>query len=130
MIGLDTTAIIDIFNGEKNVIKKIGELREPLVSTIINYQEIFFGIDFLDHTLAEEKTYYDSFFDNVEVFGLTMNAAKEASNILWSLRKKGHDIGEFDSMIAGILLSSGVNKIMTKNVKHFESIDRLKVISY
>lgn len=39
-------------------------------------------------------------------------------------------IGRFDSMIAGILLANGVDKIITKNVKHFEKIKGLRVISY
>ena len=130
MIGLDTTAIIDIFNGEENIIKKINELREPLVSTIINYQEIFFGVDLGDHTLIEEENYYDYFFESIEVFGLTMDAAKRASKVLRSLRKVGYDIGEFDSMIAGVLLTNGINKIITRNVKHFSKVKGLKVLSY
>jgi|SRR3989338_6133597 len=130
MIGLDTTAIIDLFNGDERLIKKINELKENIVSTMVNYQEIFFGIDFSNENLADEEIYYDSFFDNIEVFELSSESAKEASKILWILRKGGDNIGNFDSMIAGIYITNGVNKIITRNTKHFSKIKNLKVISY
>lgn len=37
---------------------------------------------------------------------------------------------EFDCTIAGVYLSNNINKIITKNVKRFENILGLKVISY
>jgi predicted nucleic acid-binding protein len=130
MIGLDTTAVIDLFNGVEELIKKINVMNEPIVSTIVNYQEVFFGIDLDGYVFGEEENYYDNFFNNIEVFGLTKNASKEASKILWSLRKSGRTIDEFDSMIAGILLANGVGKIITRNKKHFEKIKGLKVLGY
>jgi predicted nucleic acid-binding protein len=130
MIGLDTTAIIDLFNGEAGIIEKISDVKESLVSTIINYQEVFFGIDLEGHRFIEEEDYFDNFFNNVEVLELTKIAAKRASNISWKLKSSGKEIDDFDCMIAGILLSNGVDKIITRNVKHFNGIQGLKVIAY
>jgi len=130
MIGLDTTAIIDIFKGKEELIKRIKELKEPVVSTMINYQEIFFGIDLEGYRFTEEESYYDNFFNNIEVFGLTKDSAKKASNLSWKLKDSGMENEDFDCMIAGIFLSNGVDKIITKNVRHFDGVKGLKVLGY
>ena len=55
MIALDTTAIIDIFKGDKELHSLLKKVNEPLVSTLINYQEIVFGIDDKDSRYSGEQ---------------------------------------------------------------------------
>ena len=130
MIGLDTNAIIDLFNGDEELISLLNGIREDLCVSLINYQEIVFGLDPENESHMEELFYYDSLFDSYIVFSLDRGSSKKTNKIFWSLRKKGSAIGKFDCMIAGILLENGVNKIITKNVKHFSKIPGMKVISY
>jgi predicted nucleic acid-binding protein len=62
MIGLDTTAIIDIFKGDKRLRKFLENNTEPLSSTIMNYMELFFGLNPKDSKPAKESEYYRTFF--------------------------------------------------------------------
>ena len=130
MIGIDTSAIIDLFKEEKSLLNLLKNINDKLASTIINYQEIVFGLNPIDFKHKTEKEHYESFFNDINLMLLTKLSADKSSEILWELRRKGKTIDEFDCMIAGILLSNGVNKIITRNVKHFENIRGLKVIPY
>ncbi len=42
----------------------------------------------------------------------------------------GNLIDSNDILIAGIMLSNGIIKIITRNVNHFEKIESLEIINY
>ena len=130
MIGLDTCAIIDLFRKDLKIIELIESLDEELCSTIINYQEIMFGMDLKDSKYHEEEKFYDDFFAQIFLYLLDTASSKESSKIFWDLKRGGNLIEEMDCSIAGILLANGVKKIITRNAKHFEKIPGLEVISY
>ncbi|MBI2044214.1 type II toxin-antitoxin system VapC family toxin [Candidatus Pacearchaeota archaeon] len=130
MIGFDTTAIIDFFKKDDGLKRVLGGLEDDFATTIINCQETYFGIHQGDPKYDLESEFYEKFFDDIILLGLDKNSVKESSKILWELSRSGKIMGKFDCMIAGILLSNGVNKIITKNVKDFKNIKGLKVISY
>ena len=129
MIALDTTAIIDFFKGDKGLHSLLKSIDEPLVSTLINYQEIVFGIDSKVPRYFGEQAYYDRMFDDLLIFPFTRRSAKKASDILWRNRKKGKTMGQFDCMIAGVLLTNDVRKIISKN-KQLKEIGELQVLEY
>jgi len=130
MICLDTTAIIDLFKKEPSLIKRIKELEGPFCSTAINQQEIFFGLNLSEDKYSKEEIYYDNFFRNIFIYPLESKTTKTSSKIFWELEKQGGKIDKFDSIIAGILMSNNIHKILTKNTKHFERIPNLKVLTY
>jgi len=130
MIGLDTTAIIDLFYDNSSLKSLLAKLDEEIVVSVINYQEIMFGLDFRNKNFAEEEFYYDEMFDQFSFFDLTKDCCKRSSEIFNELLKKGQIIEKFDCVIAGIYLSNGVSKIITRNKKHFEKIRDIEVISY
>jgi len=130
MIGLDTDAIIDIFKKEPKILKLIESINEDICSTIINYQEIMFGLDLKNIIHKTEEGFYDKFFEGIFLFLLDNSSSKKSADIFWSLKKQGKIIGKSDCIIAGILLANGVNKMITRNVKHFKNINGLKIISY
>lgn len=130
MIGLDTTAIIDIFKGEEKIKKFLESNKEPLAATMMSYLELFFGLDLSNSKHAEEAMFYEEFFNIVHNFGLTHSACEQASRIFWHLRKEGKTIEQFDCTIAAIMIESGITRILTRNLKHFENIKDLKVITY
>ncbi len=130
MIGFDTTAIIDFFKKNDGLKKVLDGLEDDFATTIINCQETYFGIYQGNPKYDLESEFYGKFFDNIILLGLDKNSVKESSRIFWELSRNGKITGKFDCMIAGILLSNGVDKIITKNVKDFENIKGLKVISY
>lgn len=130
MIGLDTTAVIDLFKKDPSIIKLIEKTDEEIASTIITYQELMFGINFTNPVNSYEEKFYDNFFDRIFVLTLDNKSAKKSSEIYWDKRNKGANIGKSDCIISGILIANRVNKIITRNKKHFENIKGLKVINY
>ena len=130
MIGLDTSAIVDIFRGNEKVKEFLEKNKEPLAATIMSYLELFFGINPGNPHHIAEGEYYDEFFKSLYAIDLTKDSCKEASGIYWILRKEGKTIEQFDCVIAAILIANGINKILTRNPKHFDRIKGLKVISY
>ena len=130
MIGLDTSAIVDIFKGNEKVKEFLENNKEPLAATIMSYLELFFGINPENPQHMTEGKYYDEFFKSLYNIDLTKESCKEVSKIYWALRKEGKTIEQFDCVIAAILIASGINKILTGNPKHFERVKKLTVISY
>ena len=130
MIGLDTSAIIDIFKGEPEIKKFLELNKAPLAATIMSYLELFFGLDFENAQHTKEAQYYRDFFDDVYCMDLTKESCEKASDILWRLKKDGNIIEKFDCIIAAIFMANGINSILTRNKKHFEKIKGLNVLSY
>ncbi len=130
MIGFDTTALIDLFKNNKALVELISTLEEKVALTRISYLELMFGIDQDNAKHLDEERYFDSLFEEFNVLELDKETSKRASKIFWNLQKEGRIIEPFDCAIAGILMANGVNKIITRNVKHFEKIKGLGVIGY
>jgi len=130
MIGIDTTALIDLYKENDDLIKLLSGLTEPICTTVINSLEINFGLNpkRIDHEI--EKEFYSRLINNLIVLDFNKEYISESSTIFFELSSKGILIGKFDCMIAGTLLSNGIDTIITKNKKHFEKIKGLKVLSY
>ena len=130
MIGLDTSAIIDIFKGNKNIKIFLESNKEPLAATTMSYLELFFGLNPENPKHIEEGKYYKEFFNSIYKIDLSQDSCEEASAIFWKLKKEGNVIEQFDCVIAACLITEGIKKILTGNQKHFEKIKQLSVISY
>ncbi len=130
MIGLDTCAIIDLFKGVKEVREKLEQFDVPVCTTIISYLELMFGLDFTISKHRDEEAFYDEFFETTHQLNLSNKSCKKAAEINQLLRKSGKEIDEFDCTLAAIFLTNGIDQILTKNVKHFERIPGIKIISY
>lgn|SRR3989338_5722679 len=130
MIGVDTGVLIDLFRGNKKLTALLSNLNEKAVLTRVSYLELMFGIDPSEPKHKSEEEHFDNLFDEYELLELDKESAKKSSSIFWFLKKQGKMIEQFDCVIAGILLSNGVNRIITRNAKHFVNIRGLDVISY
>jgi predicted nucleic acid-binding protein len=130
MIGLDTSAIIDIFKGNERIKKVLEDNKEPMAATIMSYLELFFGLNPENLKHLNEGKYYAEFFKGLYNIDLSKDSCEEASKIFWRLRKEGKTIEQFDCSIAASFLTNGINKIITGNPKHFENIKQLNIIGY
>ena len=130
MIGLDTSAIIDLFKGVDSVKKVLADAKGPFVATDVTYAEVMFGLNPKHPKSKAEEQYYDEFFNSISMLKLTETSSKKAAAIYWELREAGKVLEPFDCLIAGILLANGVTTIITKNKQHFERVNGLKVIGY
>ncbi len=130
MIGLDTTAIIDLYKGNDAIRKLIETLKEPFAVNYIIYLELMYGLDLTKDKHKNEEEYYDELANSLFNFGLDKKACKKSAEISWKLGKEGKIIGKFDCTVAAVYITNNIKKIITKNKKHFENIKELKVISY
>ncbi len=128
MIGLDTSALIDLSKGSEILERLLLEQSAPLAVTEMSYIELLFGVD--ARKQLDEERYFDELFSALYTFSLDRQSIKKAARVFRHLKQKGKMIDEFDCLIAGIFLRNNVQKIITKNKSHFERIPEIEVITY
>ncbi|MBY8979740.1 MAG: type II toxin-antitoxin system VapC family toxin [Candidatus Lokiarchaeota archaeon] len=135
IIILDTSACIDHLNGNKDIKKVISEQENLVHITAITIYEINIGLERTKRKISEERYKYlykiwMEFISGMEIFPLGFKEAEKAAEIYDKLEIQGQVIDDNDILIAGIMLSNGLKKIITRNIKHFEKIEEIEVINY
>ncbi|MFO7795663.1 MAG: type II toxin-antitoxin system VapC family toxin [Promethearchaeia archaeon] len=67
---------------------------------------------------------------NMQFIPLGIKETMKSSEIYDELSSRGKIIEANDILIASIMLSNGINKIITRNKRHFERIESLEIITY
>ena len=135
MIILDTSACIDYLNGNKQLKKLISDQENLIHITSITVYEINIGLEKTKRKISENryKELYKAwleFINGMEIFSLGFKEAEKAAKIYDLLEAEGQRIDDNDILIAGIMLTNGIKKIITKNIKHFERVKEIVVLSY
>lgn len=119
----DTDAIVDFMEAQGSHLKMRGLLRSGrLASTAVSVFEIWRGCR-SDAERADARR----MLRGVRVYPLTDTAARRAGELDLFLKERGQDIGERDTLIAGICLAVGL-PIVTANAKHFGRVPGLTVL--
>ncbi len=126
----DSTFIIDLLHGDNGAIKILREKDYALFTTEINVFEIIAGVYAIKKDMQPQLDMALALFSQMIVLPLDRKASLRAGEIAGELIKNGFKIGDCDSLIAGIALSNGVSRIITKNTKHFGRIKELNIINY
>jgi len=107
---LDTSLVIDLFRGEEKV---SGFLDQESATTTVTYYEM---MSFCKRRkLKAEGAVFDRFFSERPVLALDMAAAGEASAINARLMDVGRPVNALDVLIAGIAISNGADRIITRD---------------
>jgi len=135
MIVLDTTACIDYLNGNEKIKETLSTIEELLHITSITVYEINIGLERTKRKISSKRynelyKIWTEFISGMEIFSLGFKEAEKAAEIYDSLESKGLRIDDNDILIIGIMVSNGIKKILTKNVKHFEKIQGIEIIEY
>ena len=135
MIILDTTACIDYLNGSEKIKETLSRIEELFHITSITIYEINIGLERTKRKISSKRynelyKIWTEFVSGMEIFSLGFKEAEKAAEIYDSLESKGIRIDDNDVLIIGIMLSNGIKKILTKNVKHFEKIQGIEIIEY
>lgn len=125
MILADTDVLIDYLKDVQPIAGRVLEYRESdsLQTTVITCFELLSGLrqgshgDRVRHLVA-----------TMPIISLDQEAATRAALIRQDLVQKGRAIGMADSLIAGIALANNL-PLLTRNRKHFESIEGLSLVS-
>ena len=135
MIIIDTSASIDYLNGNENLKEILSEQESLVHLTSITVYEVSIGLERTKRKISEDR-YKDlykiwmEFISSMEIFTLGFKEAEKAAKIYDVLESKGQRIDDNDILIAGIMLSNGIKRIITKNIKHFEMIEDIELIQY
>jgi len=135
MIILDTSACIDYLNGNEEIKKSISKQEELIHITCITVYEINIGLVRTKRKISNKRynelyKIWTEFISSMEIFPLGYKEAEAAAEIYDNLESQSQKIDDNDILIAGIMLSNGIKKIITKNVNHFERIKEIEIIQY
>lgn len=125
---VDTDWIIHYLYGEENVVRRLEELRpHGLAVSIITLAELYEGVFYSKNPEASQKG-VDDFMESIPVLGIKEEVCRIFGRERGRLRKQGNIIGDFDLLIASICLQYNLT-LLTNNVRHFERVEGLKIIS-
>ena len=130
MVILDTSFLIDLMRGNPSAKNKAIKLDDPgddKYLSSITAMELYYGA--LNSSKKDEAIKVMSLLLSLNKLNFEFNSAIKAAEIKHELEKKGMIIDIEDIMVAGIAKTTG-QKILTKNIKHFERVDGLKVETY
>ncbi|MBD3212799.1 MAG: PIN domain-containing protein [Candidatus Lokiarchaeota archaeon] len=119
---------------EKNS-KVLSEQEDLVHITSIVVYEIKIGLERTKRKISEKRynelyKIWLKFISSMEIFPLGYKEAEKAAEIYDNLELKGSLIDDNDILIASIMLSNGIKKIITRNIKHFENIENIEIIKY
>lgn len=136
MILIDTCYVIDLLRKKIKVSSLEQYTEEILFVSDITRFELYFGIfsnkELSDNIQAHRKRInkINTLLAKFQTLSFEQKAAIEAAKILGTLELQGMKIDFRDGLIAGTGLANGINKILTRNMAHFDRIPRIKTCQY
>lgn len=124
MYLIDTDICIQFMRNEKNVVDLISRLDNINIS-IITLSELFFGI-YNSKNVERHKKALADFLTNVSVLNVDFSVANNFGKIKAKLKNKGAFIGNFDMINAAFALIYDF-VLITRNIKHYEKIEGIKI---
>lgn len=124
--AMDTNTIIRLLNHDKSVVAKrdvaVMTGNQFIIPPVVDY-EIRRGL--LYRPSPKKENLYNSFRNYYGVGSMTSEMWTKAVHVYVDLRRKGFTVGDDDIFIAAFCLV-GDYKLITRNIKDFENIDRLQ----
>lgn len=125
LICLDTSVLIEYFRKtkkENSFLYKLSFVSTQFAVSIVTKFDILIGSN------ENQKEFWNTFFERVEVLDFEEQANQKAVEIHKQLKTKNQLIGFADLMIGATALAKGA-KLATLNEAHFKRIDDLEIIS-
>ena len=122
---LDTNIVIAYFKGEQGISEKVLSRIEDIALSSLVVSELDYGAK-ASQKAQENLTKLYSFIELVEIVPFDLDCAKVLGTIKSKLRLLGKPTGEVDALIAATAISLNAT-LITRNQKHFENIEGLKL---
>jgi tRNA(fMet)-specific endonuclease VapC len=125
LIVADSDVLIDFLRGQgKGAERVAAELQSrALVTTSISAFELHSGV-----RSAKQRKSADAVLNAIPILPFGAQDASTAATIRKALDSTGQTIGMADIMIAAICLTNGC-PLLTRNVKHFDRVEGLQVVT-
>ena len=127
----DTTFLIDIMVSDKAALKKAREIdakNSPISVSAPTVFELYVGLS-LSSKAEAEKTRIMAVLESLPFFPLDLESSKAGGIIYGDRKRSGFVIDPEDAMVAGIARVRG-EKVITRNLKHFQGIEGVGVELY
>lgn len=126
----DTTFLIDPMFGDEAAVKKAKEIEAKNVSLTMSTPvfELYLGLS-LSGKPETEKTRTMTVLGSLPFLPLDLESSKAGGQIFGDKKRIGSTIDTEDAMVAGIARVHG-EKVLTRNLKHFQGIKRVSVEPY
>ena len=127
---LDTNILIDILNGNPEVMEKLAHVgTQKCCMSTISLHELYYGAQLArekkEEYFIKEMNKISRLLEDIDVHPLAADG-KDYAEIKHLLKEQGNMIDDFDIVIAGQAISEGLI-VVTDNIKHFSRIEGLKV---
>jgi len=125
MIVFDTSAVIDFLRGgakTKSLVESVEATGEAIAVTTVSLFELLSPIE--HRRLLKEEKVVRGFIGRTVLLGLDSNSATEASKIMGALLRLGIPINPLDTLISGIAVANGAEKVVTSD-HDFEVVGKI-----
>jgi len=127
----DTSFLIDLMVGDKATVEKAREIEAkgtPLIVSAPTVFELYVGIS-LSRKAEEGKARILVVLESLPFLPLDVESSKAGGRIYGEKKRMGLTVDPEDAMVAGIARVHG-EKVLTRNLKHFQGIEGVNVESY
>jgi predicted nucleic acid-binding protein len=127
----DTSFLIDLMVGDKAAVEKAREIEAkgtPLIVSAPTVFELYVGIS-LSRKAEEGKARILVVLESLPFLPLDVESSKAGGRIYGEKKRMGSTVDPEDAMVAGIARVHG-EKVLTRNLKHFQGIEGVNVESY
>lgn len=120
----DTNFLIRFLKGDKEAKHKLEQYNEPIATTAVNAFELLYGYHLIKDNKAVENAL--GLLNSISTLPFDLEASAIAANIAAELSSKGKMLEHMDILVGAIALKHGAT-LVTRNVKHFSRMQKLKV---
>jgi len=127
MLVFDTNFLISFLKGDQIAKQKLQSYGEPITTTAINAFELLYGYHLVKNSKAVENAM--GLLKSISTLAFDLEASGIAGRIAADLASKGKMLEHMDILTAAIALRYNAT-LVTKNIRHFSRIQKLRIESW
>ena len=112
----------------RKVLSNLFEAHSEVKTTVYNFAELLRGA-YLSKRVAHNISLVEKFLARFSIVFPTFESVREYSRISANLQIKGEKIGDFDELIASIVVKEG-DLLYTRNIAHFERVPLINLVNW
>lgn len=125
---VDTDWIIHFLNGRSDIIAKLQELSvQGVAISMVSLAELYEG-GYYSRNQANDEAALRDFVRTVNVLGIDEEVTRIFGRERGRLRSLGKTVGDLDLLIGTTAIRHDLT-LLTNNRRHFELLERLRIIS-
>ena len=128
MVVLDTDILVSFIRGNEEAINKINNYynsESSVMTTSMTVFELFRGA-FASHNPEKKVGDVELLIEDLDILNFDTRSSKIVGKIYNELKRNGKIIDILDMFIASISISNN-ETLVTRNIKHFSRIPKLKI---